>query len=158
MVNLNENDFVLDEIESIELIGEDDTIDISVEDTHMFFANNIYTHNCSINSELVEASQMGGSIKKVQIGHFIMSFAKTLDQRENSTGTIAILKSRFGKDGIVFRNCQFDNGKIQIETGEDDGGIQFSKMEEVKKVESNSKISESLLAAQAKKRVSSCNV
>lgn len=111
----------------------------------------------TIGAELVEASQMGGSIKKAQIAHFIMSFAKTLDQRENSTGTIAILKSRFGKDGIVFRNCQFDNGKIQIETGEDDGGIQFSKMEEVKKVESNSKISESLLAAQAKKRLEKSN-
>jgi hypothetical protein len=88
---------------------------------------------------------------------FIMSYAKTLPQREEKTATIAILKSRFGKDGIVFRNCQFDNGKIQIETGEDDGGIQFSKMEEVKKVESNSKISESLLAAQAKKRLEKSN-
>jgi hypothetical protein len=78
---LNLDDFILDEIESIELIGEEDTIDITVEDTHMFYANDIYTHNSSISAEVVEANQMGGSIKKGQIGHFIVSIAKTLDQK-----------------------------------------------------------------------------
>jgi replicative DNA helicase len=68
----------------------------------------------SIGAEVVEANQMGGSIKKGQIGHFVVSIAKTLDQKENGTATMAILKSRFGKDGIVFQDIQFDNSTIQI--------------------------------------------
>ena len=69
----------------------------------------------SIKSEVVEADQMGGSIKKGQIGHFVVSIAKTLDQKENGTATIAILKSRFGKDGIVIPDIIFDNSRVQID-------------------------------------------
>jgi hypothetical protein len=47
----------------------------------------------SIGAELVQADQMGGSIK--EIGHFIVSI-KTLDQK-NGTATMAILKSSFVK-------------------------------------------------------------
>jgi hypothetical protein len=71
----------------------------------------------SIGANVVEANQMGGSIKKGQIGHFIVSIAKTLDQKENGTATMAILKSRFGKDGIIFEDITFDNAKIQIDMG-----------------------------------------
>ena len=76
----------------------------------------------SIKANVVEADQMGGSIKKGQIGHFIVSIAKSLDQKENGTATMAILKSRFGKDGIVFEDITFDNAKIQIEMGQNKGG------------------------------------
>lgn len=76
----------------------------------------------SISAEVVEANQMGGSIKKGQIGHFIVSIAKTLDQKEDGTATMAILKSRFGKDGIIFPNIVFDNARIQIEMGDAQGG------------------------------------
>jgi len=113
--DLNNEDFILDEIVSIELIGEEETIDITVEDTHLFFANDIYTHNSAINSTVVESDQMGGSIKKGQIAHFILSIAKGLEQKEAGTANIAILKSRFGKDGMVFEDVVFDNGTIQIE-------------------------------------------
>jgi hypothetical protein len=117
--DLKLEDFDLDEIESIELIGEEDTIDITVEDTHMFFANDIYTHNSSIGSAVVQADQMGGSIKKGQIGHFVVSIAKTLDQKADKTATMAILKSRFGLDGVIFENILFDNARIQIDMSDD---------------------------------------
>ena len=113
---LNDNDFNVDEIESIELVGEEDTIDITVDDTHMFFANDIYTHNSSISSQVVTTDQMGGSIKKAQVGHVIISIAKTLQQKEMKLATIAITKSRIGDDGVVFENCKFDNGMIEIDT------------------------------------------
>jgi replicative DNA helicase len=69
----------------------------------------------SIKADLVEADQMGGSIKKAQIGHFVVSIAKTLEQKENNTATMAILKSRFGKSGLVFQDILFDNARIQID-------------------------------------------
>jgi hypothetical protein len=113
---LNDNDFNIDEIESIELVGEEDTIDITVDDTHMFFANDIYTHNSSISSQVVTTDQMGGSIKKAQVGHVIISIAKSLQQKEMKLATIAITKSRIGDDGVVFENCKFDNSMIEIDT------------------------------------------
>ena len=76
----------------------------------------------SIKANVVEADQMGGSIKKGQIGHFIVSIAKNLDQKENGTATMAILKSRFGKDGIIFEDIVFDNARIQIDMGQNMGG------------------------------------
>lgn len=85
----------------------------------------------SISAEVVEANQMGGSIKKGQIGHFIVSIAKTLDQKEDGTATMAILKSRFGKDGIVFPNIVFDNARIQIEMGDAQGGTRKQHKKEV---------------------------
>lgn len=73
----------------------------------------------SIGASVVEADQIGGSIKKGQIGHFIVSIAKTLHQKENGMATMAILKSRFGKDGIVFNDIKFDNGTVSIDMSED---------------------------------------
>lgn len=70
----------------------------------------------SIGAAVVEGNQIGGSIKKGQIGHFIVSIAKTLQQKEEGTANIAIIKSRFGQDGIIFENAIFDNGRIQIQT------------------------------------------
>jgi hypothetical protein len=113
---LNKNDFILDEIESMELVGEEDTIDITVDDTHMFYANDIYTHNSSISANVVTNDQMGGSIKKAQVGHVIISIAKSLQQKEMNLATVAITKSRIGKDGIVFENCKFDNEMLEIDT------------------------------------------
>ena len=75
----------------------------------------------SIKAEIVESDQMGGSIKRGQIGHFIVSIAKTLIQKENNTATMAILKSRFGKDGIVFEDIVFNNGTMDIDVTKGDG-------------------------------------
>jgi len=30
--------------------------------------------------------------------------------------TIAIVKSRLGRDGVIFENCKFDNGTLEIDT------------------------------------------
>jgi len=70
----------------------------------------------SISSDVVNTDQMGGSIKKAQIAHVIVSIAKTLEQKEHNLATIALLKSRIGKDGIVFENCRFNNELLIIDT------------------------------------------
>ena len=88
----------------------------------------------SIKAEVVEADQIGGSIKKGQIGHFIVSIAKSLDQKEEGTATMAVLKSRFGKDGIVFNDIRFDNARIQIDMGNSKGGRTYSEQKEDKRI------------------------
>ena len=73
----------------------------------------------SLMADRVDANMIGGSIKKGQIGHFVVSIAKTMEQKEQNTATMAIIKSRFGPDGIVFDDIVFDNKtlKIDINTG-----------------------------------------
>jgi replicative DNA helicase len=83
----------------------------------------------SISSEVVTTDQMGGSIKKAQVGHVIISIAKTLQQKEMKLATIAITKSRIGSDGIVFENCKFDNELIEIDT---ESSVTFLGLEEQK--------------------------
>lgn len=106
----------------------------------------------SIKSEVVEADQMGGSIKKGQIGHFVVSIAKTLDQKENGTATMAILKSRFGKDGIVFQDIMFNNATIQINMEENHA---FKTRSEYKK--DQSKTESSYIANLMQKRKNAIN-
>ena len=70
----------------------------------------------SISSEVVTGDQMGGSIKKAQIAHVILSIGKTLEQKEHNLATLTLLKSRIGKDGVVFQNCKFNNEYLVIDT------------------------------------------
>jgi len=81
----------------------------------------------SVSAEVVTGDQMGGSIKKAQIGHFIMSIARTLAQKEGNRATIAVLKSRFGKDGVIFDDCTFDNGKVFIDTESSDTFLGYER-------------------------------
>lgn len=70
----------------------------------------------SLGAELVTMSQGGGSVKKIQIGHIIMSIARTMESIERNLATIAILKNRAGKAGKVFNNVEFNNGTCRIST------------------------------------------
>ncbi len=87
----------------------------------------------SISSEVVTTDQMGGSIKKAQVGHVIISVAKTLQQKEMKLATIAITKSRLGQDGVVFENCKFDNELIIIDTESSVTFLGFEEQQEQKK-------------------------
>ena len=70
----------------------------------------------SIASEVVTTDQMGGSIKKAQIGHVVMSVGKTMEQKEHNLATMTLLKSRIGRDGVIFQNCTFNNEMLIIDT------------------------------------------
>ena len=84
-------------------------------------------NRASISSEVVTTDQMGGSIKKAQVGHVIISVAKTLQQKEMGLATIAITKSRLGQDGVVFENCKFNNELLEIDT---ESSVTFLGLEE----------------------------
>ena len=74
----------------------------------------IQGNRLSINSELVEAYQSGGNIKRIQKAHFVMSIAKTPDQKEANFANIRIIKARFAQDGQTFMDCIFNNDSMQI--------------------------------------------
>jgi replicative DNA helicase len=87
----------------------------------------------SISSEVVTTDQMGGSIKKAQVGHVIISIAKTLQQKEMNLATIAITKSRLGKDGVVFENCKFNNELLEIDIESSVTFLGFEEQQEERK-------------------------
>jgi replicative DNA helicase len=93
----------------------------------------------SISSEVVTTDQMGGSIKKAQVGHVIISVAKTLQQKEMNLATIAITKSRVGKDGVIFENCKFNNELLEIDT---ESSVTFLGFEEKKEEKNRDRIKE----------------
>lgn len=70
----------------------------------------------SISSEVVGSDKMGGSIKKAQIAHIILSIGKTQEQKEHNLATLTLVKSRIGKDGVIFQNCKFNNQYLEIDT------------------------------------------
>jgi len=107
----------------------------------------------SIASEVVTTDQMGGSIKKAQIGHVVISIGKTLEQKEHRLGTMTLLKSRIGPDGIVFQNCRFDNEYLNIDTetqntllgyGEDKVKAKADRIQEVRRLAAERKENERL--------------
>ena len=111
----------------------------------------------SINADTVDSSMIGGSIKRGQIGHFIVSIAKTLEQKEEGTANMAILKSRFGKDGIIFRDIIFDNGRIIIDVS-NAGGQTFLEAKKAEKDLNQHAVTTALEARKArmeKKRIES---
>lgn len=87
----------------------------------------------SLNVEVVTMDKAGGSFKKIQIAHIVMSIARTVADIEESKATIAILKNRAGKAGKVFNNVEFNNGTCRISTDNVDefnGLLAFNKSKE----------------------------
>jgi replicative DNA helicase len=84
----------------------------------------------SVNLELVTMDKAGGSFKKIQIAHIVMSIARTMEDIEKNKATIALLKNRAGKSGKVFNNVEFNNGTCRIST---DNVDEFESMVEYNK-------------------------
>lgn len=77
----------------------------------------------SVNMELVTMDKAGGSFKKIQIAHIVMSIARSNEDIAENKATIAILKNRAGKAGKVFNNVEFNNGTCRISTANCDDGL-----------------------------------
>lgn len=77
----------------------------------------------SVNMELVTMDKAGGSFKKIQIAHIVISIARSNEDIAENKATIAILKNRAGAAGKVFNSVTFNNGTCTINTDECDDGI-----------------------------------
>lgn len=131
MHNLNPKNFAVDEIVSIELVGEEDTVDITVEDTHMFFANDVYSHNSSSEEDIIEGNQIAEDWSKLMTADFVMSLSRKVEDKISNTARFHVIKNRFGKDGVTYAaNFNASNGRIEIYEGNTSGGKEAqSKMD-----------------------------
>ena len=62
-----------------------------------------------------------------------LKFFVTLQQKEMNLATIAITKSRIGKDGVVFENCKFNNELLEIDTETSVTFLGFGEQQEERK-------------------------
>jgi replicative DNA helicase len=83
----------------------------------------------SIGAEIVQGNHVGGSMKKIQIAHVVVTIAKTNEQKEGKLATITFMKSRLGPDGVVFRDCTFNNEELIIDTTEQNSLLGFRQQQ-----------------------------
>lgn len=88
----------LDEIVSIEEIGEHESIDIEVSGNHLFFANNILTHNSSYQSDhkSIGMHSISDSMGVAFTADVILSIYSNEDLKSDGKVIMAQLKNRFG--------------------------------------------------------------
>ena len=79
----------------------------------------------SINQSIITMDKAGGSIKKIQIAHIVISIARTLDDIEANIATFCILKNRAGQSGKIFSNIYMNNGTCIINS---DNACEFNTM------------------------------
>lgn len=101
--HLNVLAFDLDEIVSIEPIGEKESIDIVVDNTRMFWANDIYTHNSGFNAEINDEQSIGKAIEPFQVADWVVTFAQPADYEADGFANATLLKNRLGPKGLVVK-------------------------------------------------------
>lgn len=94
----------------------------------------------SINSDIVTMDKAGGSLKKVQIAHIILSIARSNEDIAENKATIAILKNRAGAAGKVFNGVDFNNGTCRISTEHCDDGLESMFAFDVKRQNDRDKL------------------
>jgi len=106
---MNNINFELDEIVDIKYLGNNTTIDIEVDGDHLFFADDILTHNSQFNREVlnkpideISEGNIGESWKKVKIADCLIAMAATAEERLQGVINMKGLKNRNGpKDFII---------------------------------------------------------
>jgi len=110
----------LDEIESIEYIGIQDTLDISVTGNHLFYANNILTHNSSVQEQEHDHSHISGGISKIQTADNVISIFASAAMKERGQYQVQFLKTR-SSSGVGSKvNLGFDPNTLRIFNADDD--------------------------------------
>ena len=75
----------------------------------------------SFDKEILGLSSGGGSVKKIQIGHVIITIARTQENKKNHRVTISLEKFRAGRmDDSVMPNVKFNNGTCRFEIDEEE--------------------------------------
>ena len=94
----------------------------------------------SFDKEILGLSAGGGSVKKVQIGHAIITFARTQEQKKTHRITVSLEKFRAGRmDDSVMPNVKFNNGTCKFEEDSDNDEVldYVAQVEDARRVREN---------------------
>jgi hypothetical protein len=111
---------IKDEIESIEYIGEEDTIDIDVSGNRLFYANDILVHNSSIDEVEFDHSHISGGLSKIQTADNVIGIFSSRAMRERGRVQVQFMKTR-SSNGIGQKvDLAFDIESLRISDLPDD--------------------------------------
>lgn len=88
------SDEFFDEIESIEYLGEQDTIDINVSGNRLFYANDILTHNSAVEEIEFDHSHISGGLSKIQTADNVIGIFTSRAMKERGRYQIQFMKTR----------------------------------------------------------------
>ena len=86
-------------------------------------------------ADVVTANNVADSYRKIMTGDFIMSLSRKMEDKEEDTGRVHIVKNRFGPDGLYYP-CRFNAscGHIHLYDKTSPDGVELlKKMEQAKK-------------------------
>lgn len=107
-------EFFNDEIISIEYIGEHDTIDIETDGNHLFYANNILTHNSAVEEIEYDHSHIAGGISKINTADNVFGIFTSRSMRERGKYQLQLMKTR-NSGGIGQKiDLNFDINSLRI--------------------------------------------
>jgi hypothetical protein len=69
-----------------------------------------------MNGDLITLGKAGGSFKKIQISHMVVTISRTPEDITNNIATLALLKNRAGQTSPPIENAYFNNGTCIIHT------------------------------------------
>lgn len=108
-----------DEIESIEYVGVQDTIDIDVSGDHLFYANGILTHNCAVDEVEFDHSHISGGLSKIQTADNVFGIFTSRAMRERGKYQIQLMKTRSSSGVGQKIDLDFDIDTLRITNSEE---------------------------------------
>ena len=111
MSNLFEID---DEIESIEYLGVEETIDINVSGNRLFYANDILTHNSAVEEVEFDHSHISGGISKINTADNVFGIFTSRAMRERGRYQIQIMKTRSSSGVGTKVDLEFNMESLRI--------------------------------------------
>jgi len=90
----NHVDLVEDEIVEIVELEYEDTIDIETDGNHLFFANDLLTHNSAVEEIEFDHSHISGGLSKIQTADNVIGIFTSRAMRERGRYQIQLMKTR----------------------------------------------------------------
>ena len=118
--------YIEDEIESIEYLGLEDTIDINVTGNRLFYANDILTHNSAVDEIEFDHSHISGGISKINTADNVYGIFTSRNMRERGRYQIQLMKTRSSSGVGTKIDLDFNIESLRItdpgEEGQDNSG------------------------------------
>ena len=105
---------VEDEIIEIKEVGYEDTIDIETDGNHLFFANDILTHNSSVDEIEFDHSHISGGISKINTADNVFGIFTSRSMRERGRYQIQLMKTRSSSGVGQKVDLEFDIESLRI--------------------------------------------
>jgi len=141
-----------DEIESIEYVGVEETIDINTDGNRLFYANGILTHNSAVEEIEFDHSHISGGISKINTADNVFGIFTSRAMRERGRYQIQLMKTRSSSGVGQKIDLEFDLETLRIRDLGDEAsstGTESSRSKIYESIKARSQVSDSAEPAKA---------